>query len=413
MSQRIAIVGAGVLSPVADSPGALHQALLQGTSALGPIGLFPTDNLPCHLGGEISNFDATHYLGQRNLRPVDRTARLLLAAAGRALEQSGYGADAAGERPVGLALGTTFCSLRTIAEFDRRGQTLGPGLVSPMDFANCVINAAAGQTAIWYKLAGINSTISAGEASGQAAVLYGADQISSGGAVALLAGGVEELCLESYLAHCRCGRLAGTGDSTEEIARPFDRRSQGFVLAEGAGLLVLEEENAAKTRGATPLGWLLSGATAFDALGEEESRAATLSRLVRQVLAKAGVEPAELSCWYASANGAAAHDRAEAAGVAAALGASAASLPVTAIKSWLGESMGASGGITLVALLEALRSGEVPGIAGLEEPHPSFAFPLAGREQQSLRRVGSRLLGLATALSMDGHCVAVLVEGAQ
>lgn len=416
MSDPVAIVGAGVLSPLGDEPAALYAALLAGQSGFHPIELFATDDLPCHLGGEIRGFDATRYLGQKNLRPVDRTARLFLAAAGRALETSGFTPEALADRPVGLALGTTFCSVRTIAEFDRRGLTLGPGLVSPMDFANCVINAAAGQTAIWYHLSGVNSTVSAGEASGLAAVLYAADLISRdgrpGGTQVMLAGGVEELCLESYLAHCRAGRLAGSSDDIpSERARPFDRRSQGFTLAEGAGLVVLENSRSAESRGVAPLGWLLGGATAFAALGTESSRAATMARVVRQVLHRAHVEPPELGCWFASANGSPVCDRAEAAGVAEALGDSARTLPTTAIKSMLGEALGASGGICLVALLSALNHGQVPGTVGLEETHEGFAFALAGSETRDLRWTGSRRIGLATALSTDGHCVAVLVEG--
>src|SRR6185295_14453954 len=140
-------------------------------------------------------------------------SRLLLVAAGQALERSGLnGQDpaAAAEREVGLVVGTNFCSVRTIAEFDRRGQQLGPSYASPIDFANSVINAAAGQAAIWYGLRGVNSTVSAGEASGLMAISQGADLIAGGRAEALLAGGVEELCFEAMLGFERAGRLASS-----------------------------------------------------------------------------------------------------------------------------------------------------------------------------------------------------------
>jgi 3-oxoacyl-[acyl-carrier-protein] synthase II len=212
MRRSVVVTGAGVLSPLADSPAGLHAALCAGKSAFKEIELFSLDGLSSNgsgprRAGEIRPFEPRDYLGERNLRPIDRTSRLLLAAAQRALDESGWTPELRAEREVGLMLGTVFCSVKTIAEFDRRGLQLGPSHVSPLDFANSVINAAAGQTAIWHGLRGVNSTISAGEASGLLAIATGTSQIRGGHAGALLAGGAEELCFETILGHLRAGRL--------------------------------------------------------------------------------------------------------------------------------------------------------------------------------------------------------------
>ena len=130
-------------------------------------------------------------------------------------------------------LGTVFCSVKTIAEFDRRGLQLGPSHVSPLDFANSVINAAAGQAAIWHGLRGVNSTISGGEASGLLAIAGGTSQIRGGHADALLAGGAEELCFESFLGHLRAGRLC------DSDPLPFDAR-RALCPGRGPALLMLE-----------------------------------------------------------------------------------------------------------------------------------------------------------------------------
>src|SRR4051794_21356795 len=185
--RRVVITGAGSLSCLADSPAGLHAALCAGASGLKPIELFATESLGCHQAGEIRPFDPQSYLGERNLRPIDRTSRLLLVAAGQALAPSGWTAEALAQREVGLVLGTNFCSVRTIAEFDRRGLQLGPSYASPFDFANSVINAAAGQTAIWFGLRGLNSTVCAGEASGLAAIGYAVSPIRGRQPPALLA----------------------------------------------------------------------------------------------------------------------------------------------------------------------------------------------------------------------------------
>ncbi len=392
---RVVITGAGCLSCIADSSAGLHAALCAGTSGLKSIELFPTESLGGHQAGEIRPFDAQSYLPDRNLRPIDRTSRLLLVAAGQALAASGLSAT---DREIGLVLGTTFCSVRTIAEFDRRNLQLGPSYASPFDFANSVINAAAGQTAIWYGLRGLNSTISAGSASGLAAVGYAVDQIRGGRAAALLAGGAEELCFESFFGHQQAGRLG-------EHPVPFDARRNGFALAEGAALVMLEDAETAAGRGVPGLAEVLGHGSGFDPLGTEASAVGAVSRAVRIALEDAELEAGELDAWSAGANGSVDADRREALGVAAALGARAADLPATAVKSMLGEALGASGGLQIVALLGTFGDGVLPGVLGLERTEAGFPLPTVGpaARQARVRRA------LVTSLSADGHAWAMIV----
>ncbi|HEX6903134.1 MAG TPA: beta-ketoacyl synthase N-terminal-like domain-containing protein [Thermoanaerobaculia bacterium] len=403
MRRRIAVTGAGAISPLADSPEGLHAALCAGRSGLKPVELFPMDGLGEHRAGEIRPFEAREYLGERNLRPVDRTSRLLLVAAQQALDASGWTPEMRAGTDVGLILGTTFCSVRTIAEFDRRGLQLGPSYASPLDFANSVINAAAGQAAIWHGLRGVNSTVSAGEASGLAAIGCAVDLIRSGRAASLLAGGVEELCFESFVGYLRAGRLCGSNSHGRPV--PFDARRNGFALAEGAALLMLEDAEAAAARGAAVIAEVLGHGSAFDAAGTEEGAALAVARAVRLALGDAGLAPEEIDALICSANGSVSGDRAEARGVAEALGDRAAELPATTVKSMLGEALGASGGFQAVTALGVLRQGVLPGIAGLEETEEGF--PLQGVRPDS-RDVAARRV-LLTALSADGHACAVVL----
>src|SRR5258707_553617 len=187
MRNRVVITGMGVVSSLGDSPRALHASLCDGRSGIRPVELFRTAELGCPLGGEIPAFDATKYLGRRNLRPLDRTSRLVASAAQLALEDSGWTAEMRNAEELGLVLGTMFCSVHTISEFDRRALEAGPAYASPMDFSNSVINAAAGQTAIVHNLRGVNTTISTGVTSGIAAIAYATDLIRSGRTRALVA----------------------------------------------------------------------------------------------------------------------------------------------------------------------------------------------------------------------------------
>jgi len=399
VTRRVVITGAGAISSVADSAPALQAGLREGRSGLKPLELFATNGLGPQRAGEVRSFEPRAWLGERNLRPVDRTARLLLVAAQQALEGSGWTPERRVEREVGLVLGTMYCSVHTISEFDRRGLQLGPSHASPMDFANSVINAAAGQAAIWHHLWGVNSTVSAGEASGLLAIASAADLIRGGRAAALLAGGAEELCYESYLAFHRAGRLAGPGGHPV----PFDTRRDGMALAEGAGILVLEEAEAAAGRGAPVLAEVLGHGSAFDPSGEETAPA--MARAVRLALADAGLAPADLDAVSTGANGSQ-EDLREALGIAEALGERAATVPVTAVKSMLGEALGASGALQAVAALGTLADGILPGIPGLERMEDGFPLPSVSAQSRS---VGARRI-LITAAGCGGHCCALILE---
>jgi len=403
--RRVVITGAGALSPLADSPAALHAALCAQTSALKEIELFPLDaagnvaDLGPRHAGEIRPFEPKDYLGERNLRPVDRTARLLLVAAQQALESSGWTAERRAEREVGLVLGTTFCSVRTIAEFDRRALQLGPSYASPMDFANSVINAAAGQAAIWHDLRGVNSTVAAGEASGLLALAYAADLIRSGRADAVLAGGAEELCFESFVGHHRAGRL-GSGCTV-----PFDSRRDGFALAEGAAMLLLEAAESAAARGAHVLAEVRGYGEAFASAEEEAAIADAVARAVRLAVADAGIAPADLGVLSLSANGGIRSDRAEALGIAAA---GVSGVPATAIKAMLGEALGASGAFQAVDLLGLFADGVLPGVLGFQAGDDGF--PLSGVSAHTRTLDHQPRFGLLHSVAWDGQCCAVILE---
>ncbi len=392
---RVVITGAGVICSVADSVEGLQAALQEGRSGLKPVELFSPNGLGPQQAGEVRPFEPRTWLGERNLRPVDRTARLLLAAAQQALDASGWTPERRKESEVGLVLGTMYCSIHTISEFDRRNVQLGPSYASPFDFANSVINAAAGQAAIWHHLWGVNSTIAAGEASGLVALTTAADLIRGGRSATVLAGGVEELCQESYLAFHRSGRLA------VRHPIPFDSRRDGMALGEGAAILVLEEAGSA----AGPvLAEILGHGAAFDPTGGEGS-ARAMERAVRLALEDAGLSPEQIDAVSTGANGSMEEDWREALGIASALGDRAASVPVTAVKAMFGEALGASGALQTVAALGTLRDGVLPGIPDLESTGEGFPLPSVSAQSRPIeaRRI------LITASGSGGHCSAVVL----
>ena len=283
MSADVVITGMGVVSPLGDSPSGVLAALVQ---AADEPDLAPHPAAVGRLDGghgyEVGSFTPEAYLGDRNLRPFDRAGLLLASAARLALDAAGWTADRVSREEVGLVAGTMFSSVHTIARFDRHALTAGPGYASPMDFANTVLNAPAGQTAICHNLRGVNSTVAAGAASGLQAIALAADMVRSGRATAVLAGGVEELSPESYRGFASSRRLSG-GDRP----RPFEFRRNGFALAEGATVLVLEAGATAAARGARPLARMLGHGQGFDPTrGRDDDRA--IGAMTRAMVGGAG-----------------------------------------------------------------------------------------------------------------------------
>src|SRR2546425_789485 len=407
IGSRVAITGRGVVSSLGDSPARLHGSLREGLIAIRPIQQFNTVGLGCPLGGEIADFNAAKYLGQRNLRPLDRTSRLVASAAQLALEDSGWTMEMRNAEEVGLVLGTMFCSVHTISEFDRRAIEAGPAYASPMDFSNTVINAAAGQTAIVHNLRGVNTTISTGLTSGLEAISYAADLIRSGRERALLAGGADELCFESFYGFDCAGLLCRSHGRAGDFPIPFDARRNGLALGEGAALLMLEDAALARERGARVLGEIRGHGSSYDCSrgqGGKDSVEA-IAAAIRRALHDAFMLPSEIDCLSASANGTDAGDRHEAHGAFAGLNGQTHRLPVTAIKSMLGETLGASGAMQAVSLLQTMRDGVLPGIRQLEEFEDDFPLEMAQAESQEVDVIN----GLINSTGLDGHCCSLIL----
>jgi 3-oxoacyl-[acyl-carrier-protein] synthase II len=407
MDRRVVITGVGVISSLGDSLATLSTALCEGRSALRPVAAFNADELACRQAGEVGAFTPENYLGERNLRALDRTSRLVTAAAKLALDDSGWSTEWRRRCEVGVVLGTMFCSVHTISEFDRRGLVLGTKYVSPMDFANTVINAAAGQVAIWHDLRGVNSTIAGGITSGLQALAYAADLIRGGQATAVLSGGAEELCFESFYGFERAGLLCTSGDGFGEYPIPFDMRRNGFALGEGAALLMLEAAESAAARGASVLGEIKGYGNAYDLSHGTVSAQAVgaIARAMRLALQDAQMDADAIGCLSASANGSVLADRYEAQAVGAVFGGRTCTLPVTAVKSMLGETLGASGALQTIALLAGMRDGVLPGIRRLEQVEADFPLTMVSAHNRPLDARN----GLINAVGLDGNCCALVV----
>ncbi len=401
----VVITGAGAICSLGDTPDTIHEALCDGRTGFGPPTVFGADVSCGHEVAEVRDFQPQSYLGDRILRPLDRTGRLAAVAAELALADSGWSADRRRDRELGVILGTMFCSVRTIGEFDRRAQQSGPEYASPLDFANTVLNAAAGQIAIWHNLRGVNSTIASGASSGLHAIGYASQLIRAGRAAALVAGGAEELCFESFHGFLRANLLCARTADRPGCAVPFDARRSGCALGEGAAFVVLESEEAAARRGARVVGRIEGFGAGYDPRQDLDDRRTplALTHAIGGALADAGVPPSAIGSVSASANGSPSQDAREAAAIRAVIGSR---TPVTDVKSGLGETLGASGALQVIMMLQSLRTGRLPGIAGLEELDAEIDLDVVAVPHRPV----SASRALVTACAAEGNCCALVVE---
>ncbi|HEV2990743.1 MAG TPA: beta-ketoacyl-[acyl-carrier-protein] synthase family protein [Candidatus Angelobacter sp.] len=404
MTKRVAITGMGVITSLGDSPQALHSALCKGEQASYRLEHGKLNDVTCTQGGSIGSFQPESYLNSKSLRPLDRTGRIVAAAAKLALANSGWTAERLGNHDIGLVLGTMFGSAHTISEFDRRGLTQGPACVSPLDFANTVLNAAAGQTAIWHNLRGINSTVACGSSSGLMALGYAADLVRYRGQTAILAGGADEFCFESFCGFERAGLLCKT-NGHEGLPVPFAAARNGFALGEAVALVMLEERESALARGATILGEIRGHGNAYDPGGRRECGPAAIARAMAVAVDDSGLRPSDIGCISASANGSVFSDRNEALAVKAFFNGGGDAIPITAIKSMLGESLGAAGALQAVDLVETMRTQTLPGIRGLEETSPELPELSFCRKSRDM----DVNCGLVNSVGFDGNSSALVI----
>jgi len=358
VTDRIVIAGTGVVSPLGAGLADFASALYEGVRADAPCTRFEGH------AAEIADFDPQPWLGS-GFRAMDRTARLLSVAVHLALSEAGVGAPAGTEvdPDLGLICGTMLGGIHSITSFDWDGITEGPEYVSPMGFANTVINSAAGQAAIKFKLRGVNSTICAGLSSGLYALGYAEGFLQLQRARALLAGGVDELSEEMVIGAGLTGAL-----SPARAARPFAEARDGIVPAEGAAFLLLERGAEARARGVTPTLEIAGFGSAYagHAFEAHAPMADAARSAIRQALQHADIDASQIGCIVASANGSRDGDATETRALSQVFGDGLDGIPICAPKASFGEAMGASGALCVVVAALALSRQCLPPTAGYD-----------------------------------------------
>jgi len=289
---------------------------------------------------------------------------LVLSAAKLALDDAGLKAplDEDLSARTGVSLGSTLGSVWSISEFDKEGLREGPRSVNPALFQNTVINAPASQISIKFNIKGFNTTISTGFAASLDAIDYAVTLMRLYDYDVVLAGGVEELCVQTFLGFHKIGHLAGSREGKEEIDCPFDKRRNGIVIGEGAVILILEEMGHAAKRGRAAYAEILGYGTSFDPASKNiySPKAEGAAKAMRFALEDARLKADDIDYVSSTANSTLDCDVMETRAISAVFGDKAKKMPVSSIKSMIGDTFSASGAMNVAASIGAMKGGFIP-----------------------------------------------------
>jgi 3-oxoacyl-[acyl-carrier-protein] synthase II len=404
--RRVAVTGLGAITPVGNDARSTWNAAVAGESGIDWIRAFDPDGLPVRIAAEVKDFDPTGLAGPKDLRRLDRNVVLALGAAKEAVADAGLN----GFDPyrVGIVFGSAIGGLIGIVQQAETLRDRGPDRVSPYFIPSVLVDSASGQLAISLGIRGPNYAPVSACATGSHAVGEGAEIIRRGDADAILAGGTEACIHPLILAGFTAMRgLAAEEEHPPRASRPFDATRAGFVMGEGACVLVLEGLEAAQRRGATIYAEILGYAMSNDAhhLAQPDPESVGVAEMMRHALERAGVEPERVGYINAHGTSTPLGDAAETRAIKEVFGDHAYRLAVSSTKSVTGHCFGAAGAIEAMMCVLAVRDGVLPPTMNYVLPDPECDLDYVPNEA---RRVPVDV-ALSNAMGLGGHNGCVLV----
>ncbi|HZK18751.1 MAG TPA: beta-ketoacyl-ACP synthase II, partial [Clostridia bacterium] len=371
MTQRVVVTGLGIISPVGIGIGAFWSSLVKGKSGIGRISQFDPKELSTQIAGEVVDFDPTLYFNKKEARRMDRFTQFAVAAAGMALEDSGLDLGKINKDRAGVVLGSGVGGIKTLEEQAKVLYRRGPNRISPFFVPSMIANIGAGQIAINYDLRGPNITTVTACASSNNALGEAYKIIQRGQADILISGGSEapitSLAVGGF---CSMKALSTFNDEPEKASRPFDAKRDGFVISEGAVVLVLERLDQAEKRGAQIYGEIIGYGSTCDAyhITAPDPEGKGAAKAMEAALFDAEIEPGEVNYINAHGTSTPLNDKLETKAIKKIFGQHAGNLLISSTKSMTGHLLGAAGGLEAAACLLALREGVVPPTINYEFP---------------------------------------------
>ena len=370
---RVVVTGMGILSPLGLDAGTTWEGLIAGESGIDDITLFDAGPLETRFGGEVKGFEATDYLSRKDARHIDRFAQLAVAASRQAVEQSGIPINSNSQNNIGIIIGSGIGGLSTLFEQMKVLLEKGPDRVSPFLAPMMIADMGAAQVSIALGLKGPNLCITSACSSGSDAIGAAYELIRHGGTQAMLAGGSESIMSPIGFVAFNALRAISTRNSEPKLAsRPFDTERDGFVISEGAGVLVLESLAYARERGASVLAEIVSYGASADAfhMTKPIETGEGAARAIQIALDKAGISPAEIDYINAHGTSTQLNDRMETRAIKTVFGKGAYTIPISATKSMTGHMIGGAGAVEAAICIMVIRNGIIPPTINLDNPDP-------------------------------------------
>lgn len=371
MSNRVVITGMGALTPIGNDKDAFWSNLVAGVSGIGRITHFDPTDFTAQIGGEVKDFDPSQYMDKKEAKRMDRVTQFAIAAAKMALDDSLLDLDKEDRNRIGTCIGTGIGGVDTLHEQYRTLFDKGPGRVSPFFVPMMIANMAAGQTSIMFGLQGPNLCIVTACATGTNCIGEAFRAIQRGDADMMVAGGTEAAISPIAVAgFCSMKALSTRNDEPSKASRPFDKDRDGFVMGEGAGVVVLESLDHALARGAKIYAELIGYGTNADAyhITAPAPEGVQAARCMQLAVADAGLKPEEVD--YVNAHGTSTplNDKNETLAVKRVFGDHAAKMMISSVKSMTGHLLGAAGAVELIASALTVQQDIVPPTINYETP---------------------------------------------
>ncbi|MTV47670.1 beta-ketoacyl-ACP synthase II [Heliobacillus mobilis] len=371
MKKRVVITGVGVVSPVGTGKEKFWDSLTSGVSGIGPVTRFDATDLPTRVAAEVKDFDPTKFLDRKEARRMDRFAQYAVAASKMAMEDSGLDMEKADRERAGVILG---CGIGGMETFEDQAKVMinkGNGRISPFFVPMMISNMAAGHISMQLNLKGPSETVVTACASATNACGSALRLLQHGDCDVVLTGGTEASIIQlSFAGFCAMKAMSTLNDDPAKASRPFDRDRSGFVMGEGAGILVFEELEHALARGAHIYAEVVGYGSSCDAyhITDPAPNGEGAARAMQGALKDAGLKPEDID--YINAHGTATekNDYYETLAIKSVFGDHAQKVAISSTKSMTGHLLGAAGGIELIATALAIHDGIIPPTINLDNP---------------------------------------------
>ncbi|MDO9130822.1 MAG: beta-ketoacyl-ACP synthase II [Anaerolineales bacterium] len=398
MRRRIVVTGIGCISPLANDWPDTWKALVAGESGVAPITKFDTSRYKTRFAAEAKNFDPVALLGAKEARRMDRFTQFALAAALQAVEHSGLKIEAANRDRVGAVIGTGIGGVSTMTEQMTVLAERGPDRVSPFLVPMMLADTAPGMLAIQLGIRGPNLAVITACATGSNTIGEAAEVIRRGSAEVVLAGGAEAAVVPLALAGLGAmNALSTRNDDPQRASRPFDRNRDGFVIGEGAAVLVLESLEYAQGRGAKILAEVTGYGTSDDAyhISAPAENGAGAALCMKLALENASLRPQDIDYINAHGTSTLLNDKSETAAIKTTFGAQAYRIPISSTKSMTGHLLGASGALEAAVCVQVIQEGLMPPTINYETPDPECDLDYVPNQarQKNVRHVMSNSFG--------------------